>query len=178
VVGDELAIEQGEMADLEPRDEPGERDLRRVGRVAEHRFAEKGAPQLDPVKAADEIARPVLMGDPAFDRMGVAGVVQVACRLLDRSVDPRLLAVGAGEDDGIEGLVGGHGKASRTNAPGKRARAMELVEREDGALARLDPENVVGVAAVGHWEDARGVTAQQEAGIERPAHTGSRTAPW
>jgi len=36
VIGHELAIEQGEAADFQPRDERGERDLRRIGGAAEH----------------------------------------------------------------------------------------------------------------------------------------------
>jgi hypothetical protein len=43
VIGDELAIEQAETADLQPRHQPGERDLRRVAFPAEHAFAEEGA---------------------------------------------------------------------------------------------------------------------------------------
>ena len=58
VVGHELAVEQREIAGLEARDQPGERDLRGVGRAAEHAFAEEGAAELDAVEPADELARP------------------------------------------------------------------------------------------------------------------------
>jgi hypothetical protein len=43
---------------------------------------------------------------------------------------------------------------------------MEAVEREDRPVARLDPEQVVGVAAVGHRKDARSITLQQQARVE------------
>jgi len=42
----ELAVEQGEIADLEPRDEPRQRNLRGIGHPAEHAFAEKGSAEL------------------------------------------------------------------------------------------------------------------------------------
>ncbi len=54
MVGHELAVEQREIADLEPSDEPGQRDLRCIRRAAEHAFAEKGPAEPDPVKAAHE----------------------------------------------------------------------------------------------------------------------------
>jgi hypothetical protein len=47
---------------------------------------------------------------------------------------------------------------------------METVERQDCAVAGLDPENVVGIAAVGHRENARRIALQQQARIERRAH--------
>ena len=50
MIGHELAVEQGEAADLEARDQPGERDLRRVGRAAEHAFAEKGAAEAHAIE--------------------------------------------------------------------------------------------------------------------------------
>ena len=83
-----------EIADLQPRDQPGQRDLRRVGRPAEHALAEERAAELHAVEAADQLA-----AVPHFDRMGVAGAVQREHRALDLGVDPGLLALGAGGDD-------------------------------------------------------------------------------
>jgi hypothetical protein len=37
---------------------------------------------------------------------------------------------------------------------------VESIERNDGAAARLDPEDVAGVAAVGHGEYAGGISPQ------------------
>ena len=51
--GEELAIEQREAADAQPRDQPGQRDLRRIGDAADHRFAEERAAQRKAVEPAD-----------------------------------------------------------------------------------------------------------------------------
>jgi hypothetical protein len=89
----ELAVEQGEVAGLEPCYEPGERDFRGVAGAAEHALAEEGAAELYAVKAADELA-----ALPDLDRVGVAGPVQRQHRLFELGVDPCLLAFGAGCD--------------------------------------------------------------------------------
>ena len=60
--GHELTVEQREVADLQPRDEPGERGLGGIGGAAEHRFAEEGATEAHAINPADQYA--VL---PAFD---------------------------------------------------------------------------------------------------------------
>ena len=79
------------------RDQPGKRDLRRIGRAAEHAFAEEGAAELHAVETADESL--VL---PHLDRMGVARAVEREHRAFELGVDPGLLAVGAGGDDARE----------------------------------------------------------------------------
>jgi hypothetical protein len=56
MLGHELAVEQGEAADDQPRDQPGERYLRGVGPRREHAFAEEGGAQPDAVEPADELA--------------------------------------------------------------------------------------------------------------------------
>ncbi len=66
MVGHELAIEQQEMAEPEPRHKPGKRDLRRIGSKAEHRFAEEGAAKAHPVEATNQFAV-VALAMPAFD---------------------------------------------------------------------------------------------------------------
>jgi hypothetical protein len=61
VVGHELTIEQRKIARLQARDEPGERNLRRVGGAAEHALAEERAAELHTVESANEqIALPDL----------------------------------------------------------------------------------------------------------------------
>ena len=87
----ELAVEQSVAADLQAGDEPGQRNLRRVGHSAEHAFAEKSPAELHPVKPADQLA-----AVPDFDGMGVAGRMQGEHRAFDFGVDPGLLAVRAG----------------------------------------------------------------------------------
>ena len=54
---------------------------------------------------------------------------------------------------------------------GQRARQVETVERNDRAVARLDPEDVAGVAAVGHRENAGGIAPEQQPRIEAFAHS-------
>ena len=105
MIGHELAVEQGEVADFQPRDEPRQRGLRGVGGAAEHRFAEESAPEANAVDPADE--KPVL---PAFDRMGVTGGVEAERRALDIGVDPSLRTVGAALHHGMKIAVDGDRK--------------------------------------------------------------------
>ena len=149
------------MPDLQPRDEPRERDLGRVGPAAEHAFAEEGAAELHAVEAADEVA-----AVPHLDRMGMAGAVKREHRALELGVDPGLLAVGAGGDDGREVAVMGDREFARAKRPPERAREMEAVERNDRPVARLDPEQLIRLAAVGHREDAGGIALEQQARVE------------
>jgi hypothetical protein len=115
VVGLELAIEQGEAADLQTRDEPGDSDLRSIGSPAEHAFTEKGAPQLDPVKPADQLAVRV----PRLDRMGMTERVKRQHGSFDLRVDPGFLPVGAGQQNVVERLITADPEPSRTQPPGK-----------------------------------------------------------
>jgi len=168
VGGEELAIEQGKAAGAQPRDQPGQRDLRCIGDAADHRFAEERPAQRKAVEPADE-----LIAVPHLDRMGVALMVQRDEGGFDLAVDPRFLAVrrrfGAQRDDSFERGVGGHAETIAHQRPAQRMRQAEPVERQDSALARLDPIDPGGIAAVGHWEDAHGIGAQQHQRIERGA---------
>ena len=47
---------------------------------------------------------------------------------------------------------------------------MEAVERKNRALARLDPEDIGGVAAVGHREYPGGIALQEQARIKHGGH--------
>jgi hypothetical protein len=107
MLGHELAIEQSEIADLEPRDEPRERDFRGVARTAEHALAKESAAELHAIEPADE--RPLV---PYLDRMGVARAVEREHGALEVGVDPGLFAVGAGGDGAREGAVEGDRKAA------------------------------------------------------------------
>ena len=102
------------MAHLEARDEPGERNLRRVGHPAEHRFAEKGTAQLHAIESANQFA---VM--PAFDRMGMTDGVEADRRSLNHAVDPGFLPVGAGEDHRMEGGIAGDGKPAGADSSGE-----------------------------------------------------------
>lgn len=109
MVGHELAIEQREIADLETRDEPGERDLGSIAGAAEHALAEERAAELDAVKPANELARA-----PDLDGMSMTRAVQREHRAFELRVDPGLLAVGAGPDHCPEVAVAGDVEAART----------------------------------------------------------------
>ena len=45
--------------------------------------------------------------------------------------------------------------------------ALIALERNDRAMPRLDPIELLGMAAVGHREDADRIGAKQQIGIER-----------
>jgi len=66
------------------RDQMRERDLRRIARPADHRFAEEGAAERHAVKPADQ-----LVVQPAFDAVRVAELEQSLIASLDDGVDPR-----------------------------------------------------------------------------------------
>ena len=101
VIGLELAIEQREAADAEPRDQPRQRDLGRIGPAADHRFAEECPPQRQAVQPADQ-----LVPLPTFDRMGESVAVKRREGAFDRMVDPRVGAavdaLRAQRDRGVE----------------------------------------------------------------------------
>src|SRR6478672_7239868 len=115
MLGHELAVEQGEISNLEARDQPGERYFRGVGLPAEHTLAEESAAELHPVKPADEA-----IAGPHLDRMGVPRRVERDHRLLELGVDPRLLPVGAGGDDRSEVAVARDFEPAGTKRPLER----------------------------------------------------------
>jgi hypothetical protein len=161
MLGHELAIEQAESADPQPRHQPGEGDLGGVRADRKHALAEKGAGETHAIEPADQH---VFL--PAFDRMGVAGFVQPVVAALDRGVDPGLGPLRATADDGGEGGIAGDGEDVGAQRLAERAGEVEAIEREDRALAGLDPENLARFPAVSHREDADGISAQQQIGIE------------
>jgi len=79
----ELAIEQGESARAQPHNKVRQRDFRRIGRPAEHRFAEKGAAEPDAVKPTDQFSV-----FPCLDAVRVAAGVEQCDRCLDLAIDP------------------------------------------------------------------------------------------
>ena len=167
MIGHELAVEQPVSPHPEPRDQPGERHLGRVGRAREHALAEEGGAERHPVQAADQ--HPVA---PAFDRTGVAELVEPHIALLDLAVDPGLVALGAAPHDLPEGCVAGHLEPAGAQSLPERAREAEAVERQDRPPTRLDPEHLGGVAAVGHREHPDRIGAQQQFGIDQPHRRG------
>jgi hypothetical protein len=165
VVGEELAIAQGEMANTEPRDEKGKRDLGRVGFAAEHAFREEGAAQRNAINPANQ---PILT--PDLDRVSLGAGMKGEHRLFDRTVDPGLRPVGATQQDVQEVAVGGHGEAARAQAFGEASRTVKAVQRQMRPGARFDPEEIVAGPVVGHREHARSIAAQEQVRVEREAH--------
>src|SRR5205085_8649728 len=98
--------------------------------------------------------------------MGVPRRVKSEHRPLEVVIDPRLLAVGTGGDDGLKIRVAGDGETARSECPLERSRKMEAFERHDSAVAGFDPEKLGSIAAIGHREDAGGVTLKQESRVE------------
>jgi len=177
VIRDELAIEQFIAADAEARDEVGEADLGGIAHPAEHALAEKGAAQRYAVEAADQFPADLARA-PHLDRVGMAVAVEDGVGLFDLPVDPRFGAVprrlGARPHDTGEGAIGGHGEAVRAQGLAQRVGEVEAVQRQDPALLGFHPEDVGGVPAVRHREDADRIGAQQEIGVDR---LGGRATP-
>ncbi|GAA4035411.1 hypothetical protein GCM10022281_14750 [Sphingomonas rosea] len=156
------------MAEPQPRDERGEGDLGGIAAAAEHAFAEEGAAERDAVDAADQ-----RFAFPNFDRMGRAALMERDHGLFDRAVDPGLGPVSAAQQDAAEVAVGGDGVAARAEPPGEASREVEAVEWDDRAVAGLDPEELVAIAAVSHRKDAARIAAKEKVEVEQRAH-----APW
>lgn len=159
--GDELAIEQFPAAGAEPRDEVRQRDLRRVTRAADHRFAEKGAPERHPVEPARKLAV-----QPAFDAMRVAELEQPVVARPDDGVDPRRRPVvggrGAQRDHVGKGGIGRDAKAVRHDDFFQAVRQVKVVERQDRAQSRFDPMDRRVVRPVGHRENALRIGAEEQ----------------
>jgi hypothetical protein len=157
----ELTIEQSEIADLQARDQPCKRNLRSVTSAAEHALAKEGAAELDAIEAANELAIA-----PYLDRMGMTRLMKRKHCAFELGVDPCLVAVGASRDHCLEIAVVSDVEPARTERAPERARKMKAVQGQDGAVARFDPEELGGLAAVCHRENAGGITLQQQARVE------------
>jgi hypothetical protein len=153
VRGHELAVEQGEMANAKAGNEPGHCHLRCIRHSTEHRLPEEGPAQFHSVKTADELA-----AVPAFDGMRVADGVQAQRCPLYHRIDPGLIPVGASEQDFMKCAIAGDREPARAHALRKRVREVKCVEGDDCPTSRLDPEDVPRIAAVGHGEDAGGIS--------------------
>lgn len=166
---DELAIEQGKTAQPHARDKMCKRHLRGIGFAAEHRFAEKGAAQLHSIEPADQ---PPF--EPCLDTVRVGQAMQHRNSLFDLVVDPGgrpvFRGLGAKADNLVERAIDGGFEPLRTQGLGERAGKAKILERQDTALARLDPIDLRRLAPVCHREDTRGISLQQQRGIERFGH--------
>ncbi len=155
----ELRVEQPKPAGPKAREQMRQRNLRGVTGAMKHAFAEEGAAQAHPIKAADQGVAVI-----GLNRMRMTGGEQVAIEPHDLVVDPGLLPLGAGAHDRFERAVGHHPISIRPHRLGEAARNDEPIEREDPALLRLDPKQVLGVAAFGHRKDADRIGPEQDLG--------------
>lgn len=164
--GDELAVEQFPAARDKARDEVRERDLRRVARPADHRFAEKGAPERDAVKAADQF-----IALPAFDAVGMTDLEKPVVTRLDYRVDPGGWPVtgrfGAQRDHVGKGAVSGDAKAIGDDRLLQAVRQAEAIQRQDRAQPRFDPVDRRVVRPVGHRENTLRISTQQQRRVDR-----------
>ena len=166
MIGHELAVEQGKTGLPHPRDEPGERDLRRIRPAGEHALPEKGATKRHAIEATHQF--PIL---PAFHGMREAEPVQIAVSILDLPVDPGRRAIGRRlrtlADDGREVRVETDREALAPDGLGQRMGQPETVQRQDRALLGLDPVDIARIAPVRHREDANGIGLKQQQRIDR-----------
>lgn len=160
MIGHELAVEQGETAKTQPRDEPGQCDFRRVGASRHHALTEKGAPDRYAIEAADQF-----FIFPHLDRMGKTMGVQRAIGLFDRMIDPGRWAIrrglGAQGQYLRKGAVGGHAETVAAQRPGERAGQVESIERQRRPALGLYPVDVVIIPVVGHGKDADRIGLKQ-----------------
>jgi hypothetical protein len=166
VRGDELAVEQLRASTAQRDHQPGKRDLGCIGYTAEHRFAAEHAIETHAVEAADQLA--VV---PAFERMRLPHRMQLLVARRDAVADPAFTAAvaargGTGIHDIGESCIAGEREALAPQRAGKRARQVEPVERQDGSLARFDPEYLGIVTMIGHGKDAAAVGEHQQFGID------------
>ena len=150
------------LPDLEARDKPGQRDLRGVGHPAEHAFAEEGAAELHAVEPADQIARRASTSiEWALPEPCSASIACSSSALIQVSSRSAQAAMTAAKSRSRV-----TSKRPERSRAAQRPRQVEAVERDDRPVARLDPEQLVGIAAVGHREDARGIALKQQARVE------------
>jgi hypothetical protein len=165
VLGQELRVQQGEAAADQPRRQVDQGDLRGVGLAAEHALAEEGAGERHAVEAAHQ---PPLA--PALDGVRMTLRMEFGVQLLDGVVDPGLAAVqrglGAKRDDRAEGGVDADLEVVLTHGARQAPGHVEAIERHHAPVLRIDQEDPLVLARVGHGEDPAGVAGQQLPGAE------------
>jgi hypothetical protein len=61
-----------------------------------------------------------------------------------------------------EGCVEAHLEIAASQAAPETPWYMEVVERQDAAAIRIDPVDLLRIAAFGHWKDADGISPEQK----------------
>src|SRR5258708_521986 len=125
-----------------------------------HAFAEEGAAEADAVEPADKV---VIL--PDLDAVSMSEFVQPDIEIADALVDPRVVAAGlrcgTAGDDGFESGVDSDGEGVGAHRARQARGDAKAIERYNPAHFRLDPEQGRIVGALGHREDAAGITTQQ-----------------
>jgi len=85
--------------------------------------------------------------------------MQLVERFLDFRIDPGFPPIpgllGANRDDIGKGPVHGHPETVGSDGLAERPRYPEIVERDDRARLRFDPEGFRIIPGIGHREDSR-----------------------
>jgi hypothetical protein len=136
-------------------------------------------PERHPVEPAQQ-----LTAAPALNRMREAALVQAHIQVLDRMIDPGFQSprprLGAGLHDGSESRVDTHLEGVAANRPRQAPRDMKAVQRQHAPLLRIDQEDALVLARVGHREHAARIAGQQILGVElrHAARLARLCRPW
>lgn len=160
VAGHELAVEHPVTGEPQTRHQPRQRNLGGIVGPAEHAFTAEYTVKGDAIKATNKG-----FAVPALDRMGMTKCRKAAIARFEPMADPAPAVVGAGRgtggDNGPEGGVAGDTKPVLPDGFAQRARQMQPIERQNGTLARLHPEDIRVVACIGHREHAMAIGQKQ-----------------
>lgn len=161
MTGEKLRIQQGKAPHPQARHEMNQCNFGGITDAAEHAFAKKSTTQTYTIETADQ-ALPL----PALDGMSQTRCMQILIAFQDRGIDP-----GAGTivsclatclHYGGKIAVDMHGKPVRTDDLGQRSGHMKMIQRDNAALFRFDPENFFILGAVSHREDTGRIGADQQ----------------
>jgi hypothetical protein len=141
VFGVHLAVQELESPRRELPDQADQRDLRRIAPPVEHRLAEEGGAERDPVDPAQQLAvAPRLRG--VGEALGMEGHVGVD----HGRGDPGALLIAtralcAGPDHGLEGGVEAHLGAALPQGAPQPSRHHQLAGPQHPARVRGEPED-------------------------------------
>ncbi len=163
MVGDELRVEQSESAGREAGQQMRHGDFRAIGLPVEHRFAEEGRPERQPVEPAHQ-----LRAIPHFDGMDEAPVEQRAVEAADFRVDPGGVAVDPGRGTAFD-----HTREIRIHTNlvcvflqrlSEAFRDVIGLKRNDATQRRTHPEQVARILMLGHGKDAGAIGPHDQFG--------------
>ena len=166
--GDGRLVEVQGTAEGEPftRDQMNKRHLASIGLPRKHALAEECGADSHAIEAADQS-----FAEPALDRVAATHSVELVVEGADTAVDPCRLAprrLGCASGDNLaKRRVDADFEPPLADFLPERARDMELVERKDAALLRLDPVERIVIGALGHRKDSRRIGLEQDLWCDR-----------